>query len=185
MLVAFLIKSNSSSRVLSIGVPLSGRKAEEGIELISAHIITELGGVDVVIPASAGSGNSVPEGKKATLKADSDELIRFSHAPGGFLHADLLDGRFSNRGGSITHQVIKGNAGGIGKGLDTVRAGGVLPGKVLADSGLGSPGLFRQGGLAHVGLFHSVLQTLCKGGHCAYSFHFSRFPCVNTADSKK
>ena len=144
MLVAFLIKSNSSSRVLFIGVPLSGRKAEEGIELISTHIITELGGVDVVIPASAGSGNSVPEGKKATLKADSDELIRFSHAPGGFLHADLLDGRFRNRGGTITHQVIKGNAGGIGKGLDAVRAGGVLPGKILADSGLGSPGLFRQ-----------------------------------------
>ena len=41
--------------------------------------------------------NSVPEGKKATLKANSDELIRFSHAPGGFLHADLLDGRFRNR----------------------------------------------------------------------------------------
>ena len=91
------------------------------------------------------SGNSVPEGKKATLKADSDKLIRFSHAPGGFLHTDLVDGRFRNRGGSITHQVIKGNAGCIGKGLDTVRAGGVLPGKVLADSGLGSPGLFRQG----------------------------------------
>ena len=54
-------------------------------------------------------------------------------------------------------------------------------GAVEADS----PGLFRQGGLAHVGLFHSVLQTLCKGGHCAYSFHFLRFPCVNTADSKK
>ena len=65
MLVAFLIKSNNLSRVLSIGVPLSGRKAEEGIELIGAHIITELGGVDVVIPASAGSGNSVPELKKA------------------------------------------------------------------------------------------------------------------------
>ena len=57
MLVAFLIKSNSSSRVLSIGVPLSGRKAEERIELISTHIITELSGVDVVIPASTGSGN--------------------------------------------------------------------------------------------------------------------------------
>ena len=142
-------------------------QSKEAVERFSAHILPELGGVDIVNPFASRSGNRIAEGKKPTLKADPHKLIGFAHAPGRFLHADLLHGRGNlfQRCGPMPHQKIKGHAGCIGQRLDPLQAGGVLPGKILTDCGLGNSGQFGKGRLLQVSLFHCVFQTLYKGVH--------------------
>lgn len=152
---------------------LSGSQVEELIEPVSAHIFPELHRVNVIVPVIPGAGNSVPKGEKATLKADSHELFRLTQAPGRLPGADPGNGwgRFFDRGNVKTHQVFHRNPKGIRQRLDLGGAGGVLPGQVLTDSGLGTAAFLRQGRLAHIGLGHCILQALTKIFQgCSHSF---------------
>ena len=70
-----------------IGLFIFGSQTEKFVELLHAHILPELGGVNVVAPVVPGTGNRISKGKKATLETDPHKLIRFTQASGRIPHA--------------------------------------------------------------------------------------------------